>query len=37
MTPTEAMAHVAHDVVQTYPLGVMVDRLKAPATVAPEV
>ena len=32
MTPTEAMAHVADEVVKTYPLGVMVDRLKAPAT-----
>ena len=30
------MAHVAHDVVQTYPLGVIVDRLKAPGPVAPE-
>jgi len=37
MTPTEAMAHVAHDVVQTYPLGVMVDRLRAPVAGAPEV
>ena len=37
MTPTEAMAHVAHDVVQTYPLGVLVDRLKTAAAGAPEV
>ena len=36
MTPTEAMDHVAHEVVQTYPLGVMVDRLKGPAKGAPE-
>ena len=28
MTPTEAMEHLAHDVVQTYPLGVLVDRAK---------
>ena len=28
MTPTESMAHLARDVVQTYPLGVLVDRLK---------
>ena len=27
MTPTEAMEHVARDVVRTYPLGVLVDRL----------
>jgi 2-oxoglutarate/2-oxoacid ferredoxin oxidoreductase subunit beta len=26
MTPTEALAHVAEDVVKTYPLGVIVDR-----------
>ena len=26
MTPTEAMDHLAHDVVKTYPLGVLVDR-----------
>ena len=26
MTATEAMEHLAHDVVQTYPLGVLVDR-----------
>ena len=26
MTPTEAMEHLAHDVVKTYPLGVLVDR-----------
>jgi 2-oxoglutarate ferredoxin oxidoreductase subunit beta len=29
MTPTEAMAHVANDVVATYPTGVIVDRVKA--------
>ena len=28
LTPTESMQHVAHEVVKTYPLGVMVDRLK---------
>ena len=28
LTPTESMAHVANEVVRTYPLGVMVDRLK---------
>jgi Pyruvate:ferredoxin oxidoreductase and related 2-oxoacid:ferredoxin oxidoreductases, beta subunit len=28
MTPTESMEHLARDVVQTYPLGVIVDRLK---------
>jgi len=28
LTPTESMEHLAHDVVKTYPLGVMVDRLK---------
>src|SRR4029079_10920795 len=32
MTATEAMEHVAADVVGTYPLGVMVDRAKAAAT-----
>ena len=26
MTPVEAMAHVKDDVVETYPLGVIVDR-----------
>jgi 2-oxoglutarate/2-oxoacid ferredoxin oxidoreductase subunit beta len=31
MTPTESMEHVARDVVQTYPLGVIVDRAKGPA------
>lgn len=31
MTPSESMKHVAHDVVQTYPLGVLVDRLKGAA------
>jgi 2-oxoglutarate ferredoxin oxidoreductase subunit beta len=29
LTPTAAMEHLAHDVVETYPLGVFVDRLKA--------
>jgi 2-oxoglutarate ferredoxin oxidoreductase subunit beta len=29
MTPTESMKHLADDVVDTYPLGVLVDRLKA--------
>jgi 2-oxoglutarate/2-oxoacid ferredoxin oxidoreductase subunit beta len=28
MTPTESMEHLARDVVQTYPLGVLVDRTK---------
>ena len=28
MTPTESMEHLARDVVQTYPLGVLVDRAK---------
>jgi 2-oxoglutarate ferredoxin oxidoreductase subunit beta len=28
MTPIEAVEHLAHDVVQTYPLGVLVDRTK---------
>ncbi len=28
LTPTESMEHVAHDVVKTYPLGVLVDRRK---------
>ena len=28
MTPTEAMEHLAHDVVRTYPLGVLVDRTR---------
>jgi 2-oxoglutarate ferredoxin oxidoreductase subunit beta len=28
LTPTESMEHVAHDVVSTYPLGVLIDRLK---------
>ena len=31
MTPTESMAHVATEVVKTYPLGVLVDRLAKPA------
>jgi hypothetical protein len=29
MTPVEANRHLAEDVVQTYPLGVFVDRLAA--------
>jgi 2-oxoglutarate ferredoxin oxidoreductase subunit beta len=29
LTPTESMAHVANEVVMTYPLGVMVDRTAA--------
>jgi 2-oxoglutarate ferredoxin oxidoreductase subunit beta len=29
LTPTESMEHLAQDVVQTYPLGVLVDRPKA--------
>ena len=28
MTPTESMEHLSRDVVQTYPLGVIVDRPK---------
>ncbi len=41
MTPVEAMEHVAHDVVATYPLGVIVDRGRGetptvPSTTAPE-
>jgi 2-oxoglutarate ferredoxin oxidoreductase subunit beta len=35
MTPVESMEHLAHDVVTTYPLGVMVDRLAAPPTGQP--
>jgi len=31
MTPTESMEHLARDVVLTYPLGLLVDRLKSPA------
>jgi 2-oxoglutarate ferredoxin oxidoreductase subunit beta len=31
MTPLESMEHLARDVVATYPLGVIVDRLKTPA------
>lgn len=31
MTPTAAMDHLAQDVVETYPLGVLVDRLKNPS------
>ncbi|HEX7951351.1 MAG TPA: thiamine pyrophosphate-dependent enzyme [Candidatus Limnocylindrales bacterium] len=34
MTPTESMAHVAQDVVKTYPLGVLVDRRKDAANPA---
>jgi len=30
MTPSESMEHLARDVVETYPLGVLVDRTKAP-------
>jgi 2-oxoglutarate ferredoxin oxidoreductase subunit beta len=29
MTPAESMQHLARDVVKTYPLGVLVDRLKS--------
>ena len=32
LTPTESMEHLAHEVVKTYPLGVMVDRLKDSGT-----
>jgi 2-oxoglutarate ferredoxin oxidoreductase subunit beta len=32
LTPTESMEHLAHDVVKTYPLGVLVDRRKDAAT-----
>jgi 2-oxoglutarate ferredoxin oxidoreductase subunit beta len=32
LTPSESMEHVARDVVKTYPLGVMVDRLKDAGT-----
>jgi len=37
MTPTDAMDHLARDVVQTYPLGVIVDRMAAerPSVAAP--
>ena len=37
MTPTAAAEHLAHDVVQTYPLGVIVDRTtpSTPATTGP--
>jgi hypothetical protein len=31
MTPVEAMQHVEDEVVATYPLGVLVDRLAEPA------
>ena len=37
MTPSEAMEHLARDVVNTYPLGVLVDRLKPAAPARPEV
>jgi 2-oxoglutarate ferredoxin oxidoreductase subunit gamma len=30
LTPTESMEHLARDVVATYPLGVLADRLKGP-------
>jgi 2-oxoglutarate ferredoxin oxidoreductase subunit beta len=30
LTPTESMEHLARDVVATYPLGVLADRLKSP-------
>ena len=33
LTPTESMEHLTRDVVQTYPLGVLVDRSKAIAVV----
>jgi 2-oxoglutarate ferredoxin oxidoreductase subunit beta len=33
MTPTESMEHLARDVVQTYPLGVLVDRTNVPTAV----
>jgi len=36
MTPTESMEHLAHDVVLTYPLGVLVDRGAATRDVAGE-
>jgi 2-oxoglutarate ferredoxin oxidoreductase subunit beta len=35
MTPTQAMTHLADDVVLTYPLGVIVDRLAAATATAP--
>ena len=34
MTPVEAMEHLARDVVQTYPLGVILDRPRAAAATA---
>jgi 2-oxoglutarate ferredoxin oxidoreductase subunit beta len=34
MTPVESMEHVARDVVKTYPLGVIVDRVKTAAVPA---
>jgi 2-oxoglutarate ferredoxin oxidoreductase subunit beta len=37
MTPTESMQHLAHDVVATYPLGVLVDRGAATRDVAGEI
>jgi 2-oxoglutarate ferredoxin oxidoreductase subunit beta len=36
MTPAQSMAHLAHDVVETYPLGVLVDRLAAARSTAGE-
>ncbi len=36
LTPTESMEHLARDVVQTYPLGVLVDRIKLPDGHQPE-
>jgi 2-oxoglutarate ferredoxin oxidoreductase subunit beta len=36
MTPIESMEHVAHDVVGTYPLGVLVDRARVPGAAAVE-
>ena len=32
LTPTESMEHLSRDVVSTYPLGVLIDRLKDPDT-----
>jgi 2-oxoglutarate ferredoxin oxidoreductase subunit beta len=36
LTPTESMEHLAREVVQTYPLGVLVDRPKALAVAGRE-
>ncbi len=36
LTPIESMEHLATDVVATYPLGVMVDRMAAPRAPRPE-